>query len=136
MAEKAGFTRAEKKEIFAVIKKGREEGLPGSQIADRLNKEGYTTAFGNKWSEPNISTFAINNGLPRRVNTVAGAAGTTGTKHRPSVKKVQKNKPSDRTATTGKTGIRGDKLELMRDILTSNLSEETQRLLVNKLTEF
>lgn len=129
------MTKADRKAILAIIKEEREEGTSGEDIAKRLNKEGYVTAHGNEWGAAHVSSFAINNGLPRQINTIAGAAGTTGVKHRPSVKKQKRKYQRSSKSVKRPEKTKGDMLNLMRDILTSNLSEDTQRVMLNKLIE-
>jgi hypothetical protein len=129
------LTKTERKEIKALIKDGRNEDYTGKEIAKELNGEGYTTEYGKPWSEATVSSFALKNGMGRKKNTIAGAAGTTGIKHRPSVKQRKKNKKKViAVALPSQTSFKMDDFDVLQDVFNSDMEESSKRILVNKLT--
>lgn len=114
------LSNKEKKEIVKIIKEGRKNNETGEEIANYLNDEGYSTHTGKKWSPANVSRMALY------------AGGRKLRKQPNGYKKSKKSKVASVTKTTVK---KRDNFDVMKEIFNSDLSEDTKRTLVGKLTE-
>src|SRR5690554_2843916 len=113
-------------EADRLIKELHSKGLTWAEIANNLNKKGFVTPTGKNWDRATTPAYALRAGLvPRRLNTSAGAAGSTGVPNysRLNGLSLVKKERSPR-------GITDQELE---DVWTSNLSPAIKRKITRLL---
>lgn len=108
-------------EVIRIITEGRAERVCNTIIAQKLNEKGYKTQTGKIWSESNVSNVAINHcGLPRTFNR-----RDPDTQRKSRKRNQQPSLPDN-----------SDKVyQAMEDIFSSNLSEDSKKLLVKSLSK-